>query len=75
MTFRFNGDIQKIESPSPLEIYQKLKTMHWLITNLTQLYDSQYYHGNMSTRFEYRKGVQKIKIENEYNLNTNQISP
>ena len=28
-----------------------------------------------STRFEYRKWVQKMKIENEYNPNTNQISP
>ena len=46
MTFRFNGDIQKIESPSPLEIYQKLKTLHWLTTNLIQLYDPQYYQLN-----------------------------
>ena len=29
----------------------------------------------MSTRFEYRKWVQKMKIENEYNPNTNQIGP
>ena len=29
----------------------------------------------MSTRFEYRKWVQKMKIENEFNPNTNQIGP
>lgn len=29
----------------------------------------------MSTRFEDKKWVQKIKIENEYNINTNQIGP
>ena len=29
----------------------------------------------ISTRFEYRKWVEKMKIENEYNLNTNQTSP
>ena len=29
----------------------------------------------ISTRLEYRKWVQKIKIENEYNLNTNQTCP
>ena len=29
----------------------------------------------ISTRFEYRKWVQKMKIKNEYNLNTNQTGP
>ena len=29
----------------------------------------------INTRFEYRKWVQKMKIKNEYNLNTNQTGP